>query len=78
MSNPLFLKLIKNPKFIELIKNYSGNNLTMNTPPNESNTKTKETFNTVNKYNEDVKNYIIFFIGSLVIYMFLNYLLKKN
>ena len=74
-----FLKLIKHPKFDNIVKNYISikypefNNSTLN----ELRYSSKESFG--KRYVcSDIKNYIIFFIVSLVIYLFLSLCLRPT
>ena len=83
-----FFKLMKHPKFEDIIKNYilfkhpewlgKGLSGTQYSPGNNS-TNTKEYFG--QKYSNtictDIKNYVIFFILSIIMYLLLVLFLKK-
>jgi len=77
------IKMIQHPKFEDIVKNYIiikhpewvNGNLNNNVYiPNKMNNLLKENFGNV---NENVKNYILFFIFGMVVYLFLQKILKK-
>ena len=75
-----FLKLSRNPQFDDIIKNYiifKHPEWLLNST-NYSKQNVKENFGNSNNICDDIKNYIIFFIISIVIYLFLSFVLKKG
>ena len=78
-----FLKLSRNPQFDDIVKNYiifkHPEWLLNSTDYSKQNVKySKENFGNRNGICDDIKNYILFFIISIVIYLFLSFVLKKT
>ena len=73
-----FLKLSRSPQFEDVIKNY----ILFKHPDwllSNTNYSSKESFGkSKSALCDDIKNYIIFFIISMVIYLFLSLLIKKK
>jgi hypothetical protein len=67
-------KLMKNPKFDEIIKNYVNFK-----HPEWALAYSKENFGKVKSSTcDEIKNYVIFFVISISLYLFLSLLLNKN
>ena len=75
-----FLKLMKHPKFDDIVKNYVSVKYPNMNNKNLISTESKEGFG--QKYTRticsDIRNYIVFFIISLVIYLFLSLYLRPR
>lgn len=68
-----FFKLTKDPQFEEFIKNY-----VIFKHPEWLKTKESFTDNGPSKGNDDIKNYIIFFVISITIYLLLSLISRES